>query len=329
LDQAAAGISATYDQLQGYLRDFGDPADGAALHANAEIVSRAVDAQLQHLRLRGLDSWSIPAGLLEARTASLAADFEHHLSVMQRAAFVELNAIGGLLGKDPFEGSVTASLRDILGDFRQMDGEVLAALQPAARLEALVAQGFDPALVRFPRARYPTVLDHAGIPRPGGSGAAKGRVSQSESKARAYLLLDFIEGRIRDFLEARLEARFGPNWVEVAVPPRLGRKWHAYRAREREGFRHRVIEYADPGDYAEVICEERNWKEVFEEFFIARESVRESLSRFNLWRRRVAHTRGGWTKAEMLLVRVEGCRLSIAMGFPDELEDVDFISSIA
>jgi len=252
----------------------------------------------------------------------IAGVLQRDLRYAERFGAALLDEISSVLRLPPFSSGVSEVLERVLGDFRSLPmGDVMPP-NANARAREFYARGFDPALASFPRGHYPAALDAARIPLPASAERAHA-TAKRDLRSRAYLLLVALESKLRAFISARLTQEYGESWLEEAVPTVRSRKWRKRQSEEPEGDAHHPIEYADLLDLEAVIAEPRNWERVFGAYFGTPEEFSALMARLNPWRRRVAHARGGWSKPEYLVVRVEAFRLFVAMGLDDPLDDVD------
>jgi hypothetical protein len=121
-----------------------------------------------------------------------------------------------------------------------------------------------------------------------------GRKFNSNEMAEVYDLLSEFEQNIRRFIDQKMSAAsYGPDWVRKKVHKNIWQGWQdrqvtAALAGEYCGS---LIDYADFGDYANVISQKDNWIEVFKQHFGRVESVKESLYRLHPVRVCTMHAR--------------------------------------
>lgn len=281
-----------------------------------DLSGRSLDLEMQRGRDAYRDAIDPTIGV------GISAVLQRELRYAERVGAAHLDEISSALRQPPFSAQVTDALRSLLGDFRHHKIPEDFSPRINERANATYAMGFEPSLTAFPRGFYWPVLDAAGIPASSPAPSAPPSASR-HSRSRAYGLLVEFESSLRRFVAARLRREYGEDWIEVAIPSGKREKWRRYRAQESNGDEHQEIEYSDLLDFISVVTEHRNWERVFSRFFGTPESFRESIVRLNPWRRRVAHSRGGWAKQELLLARVEIHRLLVAMEFADPLEDIE------
>jgi hypothetical protein len=120
-----------------------------------------------------------------------------------------------------------------------------------------------------------------------------GRKFNSNEMAEVYDLLSEFEQNIRRFIDQKMSAAYGPDWVRKKVHKNIWQGWQdrqvtAALAGEYCGS---LIDYADFGDYANIISQKDNWIEVFKQHFGRVESVKESLYRLHPVRVCTMHAR--------------------------------------
>ena len=111
-----------------------------------------------------------------------------------------------------------------------------------------------------------------------------------------------------------MRGAFGGNWVRHQVPGDMRKRWIDKRQKANDSGEQAwpLIAYADFADYAIIITKSDNWKVVFEEVFLHKVSVQESLRRLYPIRICTMHSRV-ITQDDELYFLVETKRILSAM----------------
>jgi hypothetical protein len=233
------------------------------------------------------------------------------------AGFAEIQRIGEALRSMPaFDESLTASLREGLGDWRDPISwrpEIFTDL--AARGDLYVQLGFNPALTGFPLPAFKQGLRIAGLEEARSeSGPAEGEEDGLVRTNSAHDRVQRLERMLRRFIDRHLTRAYGPDWPKHRLPNGVSDQWREKKRKAEEaGSEVRpLIEYADFTDYPAIICRKDNWREVFQSFFRREESVRETFQRLHPIRLDIAHARL-ITQDDELLLQVEVRRLEKAI----------------
>jgi hypothetical protein len=227
----------------------------------------------------------------------------------------------------PFDGSVTAVLRDYLGDWRGLRVWPEAIIDNGpTRTDFYRALGFDDRLTSMPESTFYGCLDRYGVqipvlPRLGRTRRGRGLKVESEldkSLARnseAYDLLLRFEMALRRFIEGAMTRAFGRDWEKHRVPGEVYQNWKDKRqhALDAGGSMQPLINYADFTDYPKIIAKRDNWREVFRPIFKRREDVQEAFCRLHPIRLCTMHARI-ITADDQLLLRVETRRILRGIG---------------
>lgn len=239
-------------------------------------------------------------------------------SLQSARAIAELSTIGAAVNlAPPFNSAVVKSLRIDLGDWRDTTLDPTAMLDdPAARVAAYKAQGFNTELTDFPAQGFDAALTATNI----SLGVARAdpapppREDVPECNRKGYDWLYILETRLRAFIVSRLQA-VHPNW-EQRLPKGMHDRWQAKKATEMAEGRPEqpIIHYADFSDYNDIILGNANWRDCFKETFKREEAVREAFNRLRPIRIVVAHMRI-LTSEEHMLLNLEVRRLLRAIGY--------------
>ncbi len=178
--------------------------------------------------------------------------------------------------------------------------------------------GFNPELIAFPEAVYPSVLFSAGFELKIG---AIGNVPSEKGDNTGVFdpqhgsLLQQVEHRLRKVVETELLKEAGINWYRSRVPGSTRQRW---QDRKEEDDRQRgdsfpLIFYADFSDLSDIICRKDNWNDVFHGLFVSKDDLRVSLQRLSPIRKAIAHNRP-LVRTDQLILLSEACRILGALG---------------
>jgi Swt1-like HEPN len=248
--------------------------------------------------LDGLNTSAIMqvAGRFDVLTADIAHSMEA-MSVPWLAlqdemrsvgAFAQVQSIGQALRVTPaFDERLTEALRVGLGDWQlKIDWPPEIFADVAARTSFYATCGLDQALTAFPLTAFEQGIDLAGLkvrlpPREDTAGESDEECAAFDRTNQAHRRLLHFEIRIRAFIEARLKAVFGEDWIKHRVPDLIQKNWHKKRqeAQDKGEAVHPLIAYADFTDYLPIIERRDNWEAVFKPFFRRSSFVQESFQR--------------------------------------------------
>ena len=248
------------------------------------------------------------------------------------AGFARLQGIGHALSTMPAFGSqLTASLRVDLGDWRKKISwptEIFDDL--FARTSFYTEHGLNPALTGFPNGAFDEIIMTTGL-RGTAAPVAIGydfdpAAEEAEEELAfqrtndAHDLLQRFETEVRKFIDERMKAVFGTDWVTQRVPGGMREEWIQKReAARKNGERERpLIVYSDFTDYEQVITRKDNWEKVFKQPFRSKLSIQESFRRLYPIRICTMHSRPITHEDELYLV-VETKRIRGAMGWPPSI----------
>jgi len=116
---------------------------------------------------------------------------------------------------------------------------------------------------------------------------------EAQRMAEAYAILYLLENRLREFIEDKLEERFGVNWWEESVSREIRENCEKKRKKETESPWHEVKEshplwYTDFHEIQSII--QTKW-EVFQPYFHDQHTVIGRLSELEIPRNTIAHNR--------------------------------------
>jgi hypothetical protein len=218
-----------------------------------------------------------------------------HESASARA-LADLYAIGHAINtRAPFDGLLTTTLRESLGDWRGVSVLPPAIFDsPIARSDFYANLGFDSALADFPAPAFDEGMAIAGLGlfRAEGDEEADDEEGLARTSAAREHLVRF-ERLVRRFIDAEMTAQFGPKWIRQQVPGVLLTAWRDKKAKaEATGEQEdSLLAYAEFADYLQIIERNDNWTKVFEPVFGRREDVKESFVRLFPVRNCAMHAR--------------------------------------
>ena len=246
------------------------------------------------------------------------------------AGFARLQGIGHALSTMPAFGSqLTASLRVDLGDWcKKISWPTEIFDDLFARTSFYTEHGLNPALTEFPNSAFDQIVTTTGLkgtPAPVALGynfkpAAEETEEESafERTNEAHDSLQRLETQLRRFIDERMKAAFGTDWMTQQVPSDMKEEWTQKReTASKHGEREwPLISYADFTDYERIMTRKDNWEKVFKEFFRSKPSIQESFQRLYPIRRCTMHARL-ITEVDELYLLVETKRIWEAMkGLP-------------
>jgi hypothetical protein len=220
----------------------------------------------------------------------------------------QLNAIGsvqGLLGLQsvrdviasdrPFSDRAADILRESLGDWREpivWPKDVFDDLR--ARSAFYEARGFDPLLTAYPSPAFHEGLSALGLSEHSSEDTVDDEeVAGLERVKAAHSRLVRFERSVRRFIHLRMSAAYGDKWIKQRVPGPIWQDWADKQERARSQGRpvETLIDYAEFGDYVQIITRTDNWEAVFKGVFVRPSSVIESFQRLYPLRNDTMHSR--------------------------------------
>jgi Swt1-like HEPN len=198
------------------------------------------------------------------------------------SAFAELQGIGqALRSLAPFDIRLANALRPELGDWRQtIEWPSRIFTDPIARTEFYIELGLNTALTDFPAPAFNEGLSIAGLRE---TPATKDNDEQ-QGFARtnaAHDRLQRFEAQLRRFIDERMTAVFGLDWIKHQVPGDILKAWREKKQKAMDNGEQGwpLIAYADFTDYVPLITRKDNWEKVFKPIFRRVEFVQESFQR--------------------------------------------------
>ena len=240
---------------------------------------------------------------------------------------VDLNEIGHILHAMPgFEIDSADRLRSHLGDWRgSIDWPAKVFSEPLARSEFYVDLGLNPALTDFPASAFDQAATITGIkfplpPRlpdfdhPPARDANDEEIGFKRNNA-AHDRLQRFETHVRRFIDQRMTAVAGKDWIKHRVPGEISQAWREKQKRASDGGESErpLIAYADFTDYETIIARNDNWTEVFGPIFRRKPLVQESFRRLYPIRICTMHARL-ITQDDELYLYAETQRILTAIG---------------
>ena len=203
-----------------------------------------------------------------------------------------LQEIGHVLNTIPdFNIDLDERLRCYLGDWRSpIDWPSEIFTDPVIRSDFYIDRGLDPTLTEFPVTAFDEAITIAGIKRPLPSRKdAYDYVNKRESDGEAgfkrnnaaHDRLQRFESHVRSFIDQRMTAAVGENWIKHRISGEIRQLWKEKQktAYENGEPQRPLIDYADFTDYEAIIVRNDNWKEVFAPIFQRKTLVHESFQR--------------------------------------------------
>ena len=238
-------------------------------------------------------------------------DVRDELGAVKRV--LELQRIGEVVGNQiAFSESVTARVRNWLGDWRTPVWREDIWRAPAARADFYDDLGFDADLTDLPAAAFREATEDAGIrsapylvesygsPVPPSSTANEEAAFARTNEAHDWL--QRFESHLRRFIDEQMTRAFGSTWPRRRLPNGMYEKW---KEKEDAALARQpacpLVAYADFNDYINIITRRDNWGDVFECYFERIEDVRESFQRLRPIRLDTMHARPVSQDDELLL----------------------------
>ncbi len=218
-------------------------------------------------------------------------------------SFATIHAIGYGATHTPFAPEFTGTLRQHLGDWRDVTAIPQTIFEdPAARTEFYFDRGFQARLVEFPPEAFEEAIENAGL----------FLVEEDESELvwndRTYVHVVRIEFRLRVFVNEVMTREFGENWHDRL--PELVKRWKETkqkRLKEGQPERSNLIDYSELSDLAEIMQRKDHFP-FFKPTFQRVESMQETFRRVLPARHAVMHC-GVVTQIDYLTVMTEHARL--------------------
>jgi hypothetical protein len=286
--QARQGIESYWERHQ---RHFTIP-------ESTRLQQLATDVHFQ--RDLHISTSSIVAEMQRMHTPWL--DTRHALE--SATGFATIHAIGYGATHAPFASDFTETLRQQLGDWRDVTAVPQTIFEdPAARAEFYFDRGFQGRLVEFPPEAFEEVIENAGL-----FPAEEEDELQLVWNDRTYRHVLRIEYRLRIFVNEVMTREFGENWPDRL--PELVKRWKETkqkRLKEGQPERPHLIHYSELSDLAEIMQRKDHFP-FFKPAFHRIESMQELFRRVLPARHAVMHC-GVVTQIDYLTVMTEHARL--------------------
>lgn len=232
------------------------------------------------------------------------------MEALSVSGFAKLSCLSNLAhSNSPFEGEPAAYFRDQLYvSEKGLEG------RPEEKDELAVQFGLNPELVAFYPPEYSQVLIKAGfnisfdyVTVPKSKGAENGEETYNLVHDA---VLKQVEILLRQLIEKKLYAISGVNWIEKHVPQNIVKKWVKIRknAQKSNGKCFDLILYADFMDLTLIICDERNWDDLFGNVFNSKDDFCASMNRLHPIRNAIAHSRP-LARSEALVLVADSSRM--------------------
>jgi hypothetical protein len=238
-----------------------------------------------------------------------------------------LHDIGRLVcDASSFGDRVTEQLRNRLGDWREETALPSGFFDDLElRASFYQARGFDPSLTDFPHEAFqegvraaeldedvPRVIEVVAYEIPAIS--PEEEVGFVRTNAAHDRLMRF-EVHLRRFIDSRMTAEFGADWIRHQVPGDIRKEWLEKQGKSAaHGEPPRpLFAFSDFTDYEAIASRNDNWKRVFAAIFHSKESMQESFHRLYPVRLGTMHGRL-ITQDDELTMLVEVKRILRAIG---------------
>ena len=232
------------------------------------------------------------------------------MEALSVSGFAKLSCLSNLAHSDsPFEGEPASYYRDqFYVSEKSLEG------RPEEKDELAVKFGLNPELIAFYPPEYNQVLLKAGFSI-SFEGVTVPKSEGAESGGEVYsplhdAILKQVEILLRQLIEKKLYAISGIHWIEKHVPKNIVKKWSKIRknAQKLSGKCFSLILYADFMDLTLIICDERNWDNVFGTIFNSKDDFYASMTRLHPIRNAMAHSRP-LARSEVLVLVAESSRM--------------------
>lgn len=245
--------------------------------------------------------------------------------------FVELQGIGyALRTMPPFDARLADALRSGLGDWQaKINWPSGIFTDPLIRTKFYADRGLDPALTAFPAEAFQQSLGIAGLrgnpPAHAETYDLRAKIEKDEGEDDQEIAFDRsnvahdrlqrFETQVRKFIDERMKAAFGEDWIKHRVPGEIRKTWLEKRQKSKDNGEREwpLIAYADFADYVPIITRSDNWEAVFKPVFRRQTLVQESFQRLYPIRICTMHARL-ITQDDELYLYVETKRVLSVMG---------------
>ena len=274
-------------------------------YANVASAIRPVQTLFDHK-----DAWH---NSLVNRMSSIAVPWamEQHLGVSV-VGFARIARLSDLArSSDVFAGSSVEIFDDELGAPVPYSDDVED--REAAAIEA----GLNPEVIAFPDRAYPSVLISAGFEfQLENFDTIRSDRGDSSGVFDPHhrTLFDQVQHRLRTVIETELRQLGGERWYRTRVSDDLRRRWEERRQKDQtdRGDSYDLIFYSDFMDLCQIVCQNNNWKEVFQRYFKSKEDFNVSCHRLSPVRNALSHGRP-LVRSDQLTLFSEGTRILTAL----------------
>lgn len=276
-------------------------------------TTAALAVQPLQVHFRRMEAWHTS---LADRMAQLQTPWaiEDHLgiSIVGFARIARLHDISS--GPAPFHPAGEEIFAEELGAPVAFDEGQDGEEREAAQIDA----GMNAEILAFPPASYPYVLFSAGFELRIEAVPAVRTENGDETgllDPKHGSLFTQIENRLRILIETELRQLEGETWLRRRVHGNLRKKWHERKEldHDRRGDSYPLLYYADFMHLTDIICEGRNWDEVFHRFFVNKPDFQASMQRLAPVRNAISHNRP-LVRADQITLFAEGFRILNAVG---------------
>jgi len=201
--------------------------------------------------------------------------------VQSARALSELNSVGAALRSfRPFEDSFTAALRVDFGDWRDSPepGEQVY-VDPVARRQFYVAQGFDTSLTDFEEPAFAEGLELADlcpnylldddlevfeVPT-----SSPQEQADRRRAVKCFEFLQAMEYRLRRYIHHKMVSAYGEGWERKRLGNDVAQRWEAKRDAAHKEGRHieLLIETADFTEYEAILLKRNHFRQLFADDF--------------------------------------------------------------
>lgn len=280
-------------------------------------------SEVSNLARSAIEKYSIAGSIfgkdlyLQESLAGMAQPWLHQLHESASVgAMARLIAIGQGIERFPvYDEGFAQELRKNLGDWRDATTPPMEVMvDPVKRTQMYIDRGFDRELTDFTSLAFDEGLQAAGLTDDEDEDGSSGDDVVLRSTV-AFEQLTRFERAVRHFIVVVMVQAFGDDWIQKRVPAATVDIWtdkqqKAIKAGQPE---HPLIDYADFGEYLQIIERKDNWREVFCHSFKRQEDVRESFQRLAPVRNATMHSRI-ITLDDHLMLKVETRRVLRAIG---------------
>lgn len=188
-------------------------------------------------------------------------------------------------------GTITASLGTAyLHGMAGMIADIsrsFASVSALAVDSALLSSGINSALIHTPSYVPPRLA----VPSASLTSPPTPELAERQRMLNAYDVLVRFEQAMRRFISERLNGAVGPGWWKQRVPEPVRANCQLSQARATKGEDKPLIEYAQVGEYRDIILKADNWREVFAPIFGSKAQVEACFEWCTAARVEIGHSR--------------------------------------